>query len=109
MSRHRHFVFHANTNGVRARAADLQRAASAFDVIALQETRIRTEAEALQVLSHIFPQHLLVASFPHDDEGIGCAILVRASLRHRATQRRTSERHRLLGIEVTLPDGLTFN
>lgn len=109
MDRNRRFVFHANTNGVRARGEELRRAADTFDVIALQETRIRTNAETATVLTRLFPQHSLVSSFPHDDQGVGCALLVRTSLPHRSTFHRTIERHRLLGVEVTLSGGLTFN
>lgn len=109
MHRHHRFMFHANTNGVRARGRELQRAAEAFDVIALQETRIATEAETATVLARIFPQHTLVTSFPHDDQGVGCALLVRSNLSHRLTLRRTIDRHRLLGVAVTLPEGLTIS
>ena len=42
---------------------------------------------------------------PHDGNGSGVVLLVRACLRQREAFRVSSDRHRLLGVEVGLPGG----
>ncbi|MEL7308140.1 MAG: endonuclease/exonuclease/phosphatase family protein, partial [Pseudomonadota bacterium] len=96
-------VFYANVNGMRARADELRRAAQPFDIVALQETRLRSDVEAAALFRTIFPQHIVAASFPHNEDGAGCALLVRAGLPFRVSLRMSTDRHRLLGVEVDLP------
>ena len=96
--------FHANVNGLGPRLEELQAATSAADFISLQDTRLRDPARAEETWRTWWPDHH-VYSFGHDADGLGCALLVRATLRHHLLLQRSADRHRLLVAELTLPDG----
>ena len=97
-------VWHANVNGLRGRVEEVRAAAASAFAVSIQDTRIRRSETAAEVWRRGWPEYR-VYQFLHDDNGCGCALLVRASLQQREVLRVTRNRHRLLGVEVTLPGG----
>ena len=97
-------VWHANVNGLRGRVEEVRAAAASAFAVSIQDTRIRRSETAAEVWRRGWPEYR-VYEFLHDDNGCGCALLVRASLQQREVLRDTRNRHRLLGVEVTLPGG----
>ena len=95
-------VFHANVGGVRPREEELRAATAGFPVLALQETGFRSVDSAATVWRRSWPDFEVVASFLHDEDGVGTALLVRRSVRWRSVVRRSVRRHRLCSAEVEL-------
>ena len=97
-------AYHANVNGVRGRTEELQRATEGYAVVALQDTRLRDAQAAEAFFLQEWPGYAAY-SFVQDGEGPGCSLLVRATVRHSLAFRTSFSRHRLLGVELVLPDG----
>ena len=95
-------AWHANVHGVRPREEELRSATSGFPVVALQEIGFRRVEEAQNCFQRLWPDHRLVGCFPHDDQGVGCALLVHRHLHWRAPFSHSACRHRLLGVELRL-------
>lgn len=98
-------VYHVNANGVRPRLEELRAATAGVAVVSIQETRLRRSSSS--ALQETWPDYR-VFSWPHNENGPGSALLVRASLASRLLLRRSQDRHRLLAVEVQLPDGTTL-
>ena len=96
-------IWHVNANGARPRLEELRAATSSAAVVSIQETRLPPDIDASFWARH-WPS-FRAYSIPHDTEGVGVALLVRACLRQREVFRVSSDRHRLLGVEVNLPRG----
>ena len=56
------------------------------------------------LLRRTWPQYF-VYGFWRDEQGPACHLLVHASLQHREVLRITNSRHRLIAVEIDLPDG----
>ena len=98
-------VFHCNVNGIGPRVEELRRASAGASVISLQDTRLRDERDAADFFRREWPGYSAY-TIVHNDAGLGCSLLVKATVPHRLTARRSGSRHRLLIAEVRLPDGL---
>jgi exonuclease III len=98
------FVYHANVNGIGPRLDELQAATRSATVISLQDTRLQQLPRAEEVWRRYWPD-FRPFFFLHDEDGPGCALLVRASAHPQLLERRTTERHRLLVAQLRLDDG----
>lgn len=97
-------AWHANACGIRSHEEELH-TARRFPIISVQETGFRQLDHSRDTLARIWPDHQVAAEFLQDGEGIGCCLLISRHLRWRPALRRTSLRHRLLGVDVFL-DGM---
>lgn len=84
------FVYHINTNGMGPRLEELQAAASMASIVSLQDTRLRDRDRAESLWRSWWPD-FAVHDFLHDDDGPGCALLIRSSLQHRLVTRYTED------------------
>ena len=96
-------AFHANVNGLGPRLEETRVASLAFAFVSLQDTRLR-EATGAATLARTWPRYRAYGFF-HSEEGPACHLLVHAGFAQREIVRETRHRHRLIAIEVNLPDG----
>ena len=96
-------VYHCNVNGLGPRLEEVQAASASALAVSLQDTRVRPDQA--DVWRRGWPAHRAY-TFDHGVDGPGCALLVKASVRHRLVARRTEERQRLLAVELHLEDGV---
>ena len=96
-------IVHVNANGVRARLDELRRLTRTAAAVSIQDTRLRDPDQA-QWWRTNWPE-FRPYFWTHDDDGPGCALLVRSSLRQEVANRRSCDRQRLLSVLVTFPDG----
>ena len=91
-------------NGIRPRVAELHRLLAGATVVVLQDTRLRDERAAEVLFGTEWPGYVAY-SLLHNEDGPGCSVLVRRTVGHRLTDRYTFSRHRLLVVELDLPEG----
>ena len=97
-------VAHCNVNGIRPRVPELRERLAGVPVIALQDTRLRDHRAAEELFGTEWPGYASY-SILHDEDGPGCSVLVSRSVGHRLSDTYTFSRHRLLVVDVELPDG----
>ena len=95
------FLFHLNVNGIGPRWEEVVAASDGATVISLQDTRLRQETE---MWARRWPGYLRY-EFLHDEEGLGCCLLVRSTTNHCLQVRHTDSRHRLLAVRLVMGDG----
>ena len=96
-------AFHANVNGLGPRLEETRAASLGFAFVSLQDTRLR-EAAGGATLARTWPRHRAYGHF-HSETGPACHLLVHAAFQQRQVVRETRHRHRLVAVEVILPDG----
>lgn len=82
--------------------------ASSFQIIALQETRVRTLDELTTLCARFFPNHRLASYFLYDRNGTGSAVLVHTHTSYRTLLSLTENKHRLLSVLIRKPGGPSF-
>ena len=97
-------VAHCNVNGIRPRVPELREQLAGVPVIALQDTRLRDHRAAEELFGTEWPGYASY-SILHDEDGPGCSVLVSRSVGHRLSDTYSFSRHRLMVVDVELPDG----
>ena len=96
-------AWHANTNGLPpGRLEEIVAAASGHTFVSLQDTRLRPAGAA--AFLRAWPHHLCFG-FLRDEAGPAVQLLVRASLQPRLAISEDRARHRMVAVDVRLPDG----